>query len=67
MLRTSVALTLLSTLLSGGLFDETEHRRGQAKSTASQPNSLEPSISSETQQIEIEARLQVGRDLLGRK
>lgn len=67
MLRTSVALTLLSTLLSGGLFDETEHRKGQAKSTASHSNSLEPTMPSEQQQIEIEARLQLGRDLLGRK
>lgn len=64
MLRTSMAVTLLSTLLSGGLFDEIEHRRSQAKSSAHQPNNTESMKSAEKLQIELEARLRLGRELM---
>ncbi|MCC7339254.1 MAG: hypothetical protein IT422_29525 [Pirellulaceae bacterium] len=68
MLRTSMAVTLLSTLLSGGLFDETEHRRGREKSSTSQTNNNTQSLkSAEKLQIELEARMKLGRELMGRK
>ncbi|MCA9160184.1 MAG: hypothetical protein KDA72_17740 [Planctomycetales bacterium] len=67
MLRTSMAVTLLSTLLSGGLFDEVEHRRGREKSSTSQPNNTESMKSAEKLLIEQEARMQLGRELMGRK
>ncbi|MEO8270220.1 MAG: hypothetical protein ABI557_10880 [Aureliella sp.] len=67
MLRTSMAVTLLSTLLSGGLFDEIEHRRSQSKSSVDQPNNLESLKSAEKLQIELEARMCLGRELMERK
>lgn len=67
MLRTSMAVTLLSTLLSGGLFDEIEHRRGREKSSTSQTNNTQSLKSAEKLQIELEARMKLGRELMGRK
>ena len=74
MLRTSMALTLLATLLSGDFAESSEHRRSRSRSAAEQksPPSKESQLltmvqQAEQQQIEWEARLTLGRDLMGCK
>ncbi len=74
MLRTSMALTLLAGLLSGDFAESSEHRRSRSRSSAEQKAVLSKEIpqltmvqQAEQQQIEWEAKLKLGRDLMSRK